>query len=114
MVAACTIIGAAAQVLIKTGASSVHTQGLIPTLTAMAMSPSLVFGYSLYGLSAALMVLALRHGELSILYPIIALTYVWVAILSVMLFHEHISLLRAAGILVIVAGVAVLGKGSRN
>jgi hypothetical protein len=28
-----------------------------------------------------LMVFALRDGELSILYPIIALTYVWVTIL---------------------------------
>ena len=110
----CTVIGAAAQVLIKSGAGSVHAQGVLPTLVAMAMSPKLVFGYSLYGISAALMVLALRHGELTALYPIIALTYVWVSILSVLLFHEQMSPLRVAGITMIVAGVGVLGRGSTS
>jgi uncharacterized membrane protein len=113
LVTLCTFIGAAAQILIKSGAASVQTQGVIPTLIAMALNFKLVFGYSLYGLSAALMVLALRYGQLSILYPIIALTYVWVSILSVVLFHEHVSLLKAIGISVIVAGVAVLGRGAK-
>jgi drug/metabolite transporter (DMT)-like permease len=114
LVTLCTFLGAAAQVLIKSGASSVHAQGLLPTLLAMLFNFKLVFGYSLYGLSTALMVVALRYGELSILYPIIALTYVWVSVLSVVLFNEQISLLKACGIGVIVAGVAVLGKGSKS
>lgn len=110
----CTFIGAAAQIFIKSGAGTVHAQGLIPTLAAMATNGSLLFGYTLYGMSAVLMVLALRHGELSILYPIIALTYVWVSILSVMIFHEHMSLTRGIGIGIIVAGVGVLGLGSKQ
>lgn len=114
LVTMCTFIGAAAQVFIKSGANSISASGLIPTLLAMAMNWRLVFGYSLYGISAALMVLALKHGELSILYPIIALTYVWVTILSVLLFHEQISLSRAAGLALIVGGVAVLGRGSKQ
>lgn len=60
------------------------------------------------------MVYALRHGELSILYPIIALTFVWVSILSAMIFHEVMGPMKIAGIAVIVCGVAVLGWGSRN
>lgn len=110
----CTLIGAAAQVFIKSGAGTIHAHGLVPTVLAMATSFNLVFGYSLYGLSAVLMVLALRHGELSILYPIIALTYVWVSILSVIVFHEHMSVARVAGVAIIVAGVGVLGMGSRQ
>jgi len=114
LVTLCTFLGAAAQILIKSGASSIHAQGLVPTLLAMLFNFNLVFGYSLYGVSTALMVLALRYGELSILYPIIALTYVWVAILSILIFQEHISLFKAFGIGVIVAGVGVLGKGSKS
>ena len=114
LVTLCTFIGAAAQFFIKSGAGSVHAEGVIPTLLAMAMNFRLVFGYSLYGLSAVLMVLALKHGELSRLYPIIALTYVWVAILSVVAFHEQLSWKRGAGIAVVVAGVAVLGRGSKS
>jgi drug/metabolite transporter (DMT)-like permease len=58
-----------------------------------------------------LFVYALRHGELSILYPLIALSYVWVTITGVMAFHEMMSPLKVAGLVIIVAGVAVLGLG---
>ena len=111
LVVTCTVIGAAAQMLIKSGASALpHVHGFLANVLAMAASPHLVAGYSLYGVSTVLMVVALKHGELSMLYPIIALTYVWVAILAVVVFHESLSPLRLAGVIVIVAGVAVLGR----
>ena len=69
-------------------------------------------GYALYGLSAILMVAALKYGELSILYPIIAMTYVWVTILSVMIYSESVNLLKFVGLASIVCGVAVLGMSS--
>ncbi len=111
LVLACTILGAAAQMLIKSGATALpHVSGFIPNVLAMLSSPLLLAGYSFYGLSTVLLVVALKHGELSMLYPIIALTYVWVAILSVLVFHEHLSPLRVAGVVVIVGGVAILGR----
>lgn len=97
--------------LIKSGASSLpHVSGMWPNLLAMAMDARLVAGYSLYGMSTVLLVIALRHGELSLLYPVIALTYVWVTILSVAVFHEHLNVLRICGVAVIVAGVGILGR----
>jgi drug/metabolite transporter (DMT)-like permease len=111
LVLVCTIFGAAAQMMIKAGASSLpHVSGVLPNLVAMAMNGRLLAGYSLYGISTILLVVALRHGELSLLYPVIALTYVWVAILSVVVFREYLSPLRVAGVVVIVAGVAILGR----
>jgi drug/metabolite transporter (DMT)-like permease len=56
-------------------------------------------------------VYALRHGELSILYPLIALGYVWVTITAVLAFHEHLNPLKIAGLIVIMLGVGVLGWG---
>jgi multidrug transporter EmrE-like cation transporter len=107
----CTLFGAAAQLLIKTGANTLpHVTGVVPNLVAMLSSPTLIFGYSLYGVSTVLLVVALKHGELSMLYPIIALTYVWVAIISVVVFRESLTPLRLSGIVVIVVGVAVLGR----
>lgn len=73
-------------------------------------NPPLFVGYCLYGLSAVLLVLALRDGELSILYPVIALTYVWVTILSIWFFRESINIWKVAGVSLIVVGVAVLGR----
>ena len=77
-------------------------------------SVPLLAGYCLYGLNTVLMVFALRDGELSILYPIIALTYVWVTILSVIFFHESMNFFKLAGVAVVVAGVAVMGRGRRS
>ena len=42
----------------------------------------LLFGYIVQSGNAVLLILARREGELSMLYPIIALTYVWVNILA--------------------------------
>ncbi len=110
----CTLLVAVAQLLIKTGANRLDHPGLMATLVGIFTIPPLFAGYCLYGIFAVLMVYALRHGELSILYPLIALGYVWVAILSVLVFHETMNAMKLAGIAIIVAGVAVLGWGGRH
>lgn len=74
----------------------------------------LLCGYTLYGMSTVLLVVALKDGELSMLYPIIALTYVWVTALSFFLLHETVNLFKLTGITIIVIGVAVLGKGGKR
>ena len=111
IVVGCTLIGAMAQVLIKSGASHLTHSGFLGAILGILTNPLLLSGYCLYGVFAALLVYALRHGELSILYPVIALTYVWVSILSVVIFHESMNTMKALGIVVIVIGVAVLGRG---
>ena len=67
-------------------------------------------GLSLYGISTGLLILALRDGELSLLYPVISLTYVWVTILSIFVFKESAHPLKIAGVAIICTGVAFLGK----
>lgn len=117
LVFGCTIFGAAAQILMKTGANQVQG-GIVGLVMALTTAPldnlNLLAGYSLYGLSTVLLTLALRDGELSMLYPVISLTYVWVTILSAFVFKEDISIHKVMGISVIVAGVAVLGRASND
>ena len=110
LVFCCTILGAAAQVLMKTGANHIARPGLL----GMATNLPLMGGYCLYGISTLLLVLALKDGELSLLYPVIALTYVWVTVLSFLIFHDDINPWKLLGIVLIVSGVAVLGKGGRR
>ena len=114
MVFLCTLFGAAAQVLIKAGANNLQHAGLAEALLAAMTNVPLMIGYSLYGISTVLLVLALREGELSILYPVIALTYVWVTALSVFIFRESVNVFKLGGIGLIVIGVAILGRGSRR
>jgi drug/metabolite transporter (DMT)-like permease len=114
IVVPCTVMGAIAQVLIKLGANHLAHASLLVTFRSIFTVPTLFFGYCLCGIFAVLMVYALRHGELSVLYPVIALTFVWVSILSAMIFHEAMTPMKIGGIAVIIGGVAILGFGSRN
>ena len=110
LVFGCTVFGAAAQILIKSGANTLSSASPIAMITNL----SLLAGYSLYGLSTILLVLALRDGELSILYPVISLTYVWVTFLSVLLFKESMNFFKVLGVFIIVTGVAILGRDGRR
>ncbi len=106
LVFVCTILGAAAQVFMKIGGQQLQHFEIARVLTDLP----LLAGYTLYGINTVLLMFALRDGELSMLYPVIALTYVWVTILSVILFHDLISPLKIAGIVLIMAAVIVLGR----
>lgn len=117
----CTLIGALAQILMKQGSSQL---GEHVTLSQVAQKPALFFtffigiltnlklfsGYCLYGINTLLMAVALKGSELSRLYPVIALTYVWVTILSLFVLQgEHLNMFRTVGIAFIVGGVSILG-----
>lgn len=86
----------------------------VATPLAIVTNVPLISGYFLYGINTLLLVLALKEGELSMLYPIIALTYVWVTLLSYTLLHEPPNIYKNVGITTIVIGVAVLGRGGKK
>ncbi len=109
LVFSCTILGAAAQILMKVGMSH-----FTPAPLAIVTNVPLIAGYALYGINTLLLVLALREGELSLLYPIIELTYVWVTLLSYALLPERPNAFKNIGIATIVMGVAVLGRGGKK
>ena len=109
LVFTCTLFGAIAQLLIKRGMNQFKSE-----LMALVTNVPLVVGYSFYGLNAAMMVLALKNGEMSRLYPIIGLTYVWTTLLCYTVLGEPSNLYKNVGIVVIVIGVAVMGLGGRK
>jgi drug/metabolite transporter (DMT)-like permease len=109
IVAASTILNAVAQILFK-----VATRNLVLTPAGLLTNVPLIAGCACYGFFTIAMVLALREGELSMLYPIIALSYVWVTLLTYWLLKETPNLYKNLGIVTIVIGVAVLGRGGRK
>jgi drug/metabolite transporter (DMT)-like permease len=92
LVVCCTLIGAAAQILIKRGAGTLgENPTMVQTALAMVLNPALLAGFSMYGVSMVLLVMA---------------------VLSVLILHESMNAFKLAGIAIIVGGIAVLGKGS--
>jgi drug/metabolite transporter (DMT)-like permease len=119
MVVGCTLFASAAQVLMKMGSvhemprvDPAHLNTLVDFVLALTGNIPLICGFSLHGCNAVLLIFALKSGELSILWPLYALSYVWVAFLSAYFFGDRINAWKVAGIALIILGVALLGRAS--
>jgi uncharacterized membrane protein len=55
---------------------------------------------------------ALKGGDLSVLYPFVALAYIWVSLLSVKFLGEKMNKFKWLGIALIIIGVSFIGIGS--
>ncbi len=73
---------------------------------------NLIIGLLFYALGTILFIPALKGGELSVLYPLIALVYVWVSLLSVKFLGEKMTKLKWLGVALILTGVTVIGLGA--
>ena len=109
LVIICTVFASIAQVLYKIG-----TKTLTLNFYSIITNYYIIGGLLLYAISALLLIIALQKGELSILYPIIALSYVWVSIMSIYYLGETISPLKWIGVGAIILGVSFIGMGSQQ
>ncbi len=105
----CTGLTSVAQVLYKLG-----TNNLTFNLLDIITNYFIIGGLCLYAIGSVMMLLAFRGGEVSVLYPIIATSYVWVALLSARFLGEHINSFKILGIFSIVFGVVFIGLGSKK
>lgn len=74
----------------------------------------LATGVALFLISSYFFVLGLRPpGELSVLYPMVALSYVWTLFWSRIFFKERFTREKFIGLFLILAGVCCVGLGSK-
>ncbi len=73
---------------------------------------SLFLGCASYGAGILFFIPALNGGPLSVMYPLLSVSYAWVCLLSVWLLGERMNRLKWAGIFFIIAGVSLIGLGS--
>ncbi|MFP3903456.1 MAG: hypothetical protein ACLFWB_04350 [Armatimonadota bacterium] len=108
-------LGAAGQLLLKTGVNSL---GADPTplyvLKSFIKKPVILGGFACYGVSSLFYLVSLSKLDLSYAYPMIALSYVIVAILSYKYLGEGLPFLRIVGIVVIIAGVTMVALSHDN
>jgi len=67
-----------------------------------------IFGLFLYGLSSIFYLLALRLGNVSFIYPLLSLSYIWILIWAKLFLKENISKTKIYGIFLIVLGVVII------
>ena len=78
----------------------------------LAFNGHFVFGAFLYGLSLIGYVLLLKRLPLTIMYPLTSITYIWVAILSIVLLKERMTGKKALGIGLVIFGIVVVTWGA--
>ena len=103
----CTGFTSISQLLWKIGVSD-----FTPSFYSLITNFYIISGCILYGLGAVLLVASFRYGELSILYPFVSLSFIWVAILSLVILEEEISYSNWLGVIFISSGICFVGRGA--
>jgi len=109
LVFVCTFFTSIAQVFYKFGADRLS----FDIINIISNWP-LILGMIIYLTAAFLLIIALRAGEVSVLYPIIATSYIWVSLLSRYFFNDVISFYKWMGMVFIFFGIILVAKGGRK
>ncbi len=102
-----TLIGAFGPILLKKASAK-----KLSTISSLIKNYYLFAGVSLYALGTILFIPALKGGDLSILYPFVSLSYIWVSLLSVRFLGEKMNKYKWIGVTFIIFGVTLIGIGS--
>jgi drug/metabolite transporter (DMT)-like permease len=99
-----SLIGSFGAVYLKLGAAQLKHRLLNWQLAA---------GIALFLGSSVPFIMGVRHGELSVLYPMVSLGYVWTLFWSRLFFHEQITRAKIGALAMILAGIICIGVGGR-
>lgn len=78
-----------------------------------ALNWQLAAGLGLFLGSSVPFIMGLKHGELSVLYPMVSFSYLWAMVWSKIFFHEHVTHAKIGALAMILAGIVCIGVGGR-
>ena len=100
------LLGAIGQYLYQSGAAAASG-----SVTSYLLNPRLIAGVGCYIAVMVLFVAAFRKGgELTVLYPVYASTFIFAAIIAYFAYGTPIRGVNIAGMLLIVAGMYLMGR----
>ena len=103
----------AGQLLMKRGMMAFGTfpvSQMLVNVIPMFLNPWVFIGFVCFGLSSLFWLVVLSRMELSLVYPMVSIAYVIVAIFSWYFFKENLTMMRWAGIAVIILGVVLISR----
>lgn len=100
------LLGAIGQYLYKSGAEKAGG-----SIASYLLNPRLLAGVFCYIGVMVLFVAAFKKGgSLSVLYPIYASTFIWAALLAMVVYGTPIKPINIAGMVLLVGGMFLMGK----
>lgn len=101
-------LGALGQLFLKKGMEGgPRLSGLSLELIQMVFTPTVLLGFGMFGLSSLLYLVVLSREDVSYVYPMVALNYVFVTILAWRFLGEIVPPQRLLGLAIILTGVVV-------
>jgi drug/metabolite transporter (DMT)-like permease len=108
LVFAASFLGSFGALFLKAGAGKLHHG-----LRYLIFNPKLALGVVLFMASSLLYVLGLKQGELSVLYPLVSLSYIWALLWSRLFLKEPFTRNKFYGLALILAGIVFIGIGKQ-
>lgn len=101
-----SFIGSFGAVFLKMGAAKLHGGFWKIFNVQLALGVTMFLGSSVF------FVMGIKHGQLSVLYPMVSLGYVWTLLWSRLFFQEAFTRQKFVGLGLILLGVCFVGIGS--
>jgi undecaprenyl phosphate-alpha-L-ara4N flippase subunit ArnE len=102
-----SVIGSFGAVFLKMGAE--RLDGSVMSF----VNSRLVLGVTMFLGSSVFYAFGIRGGQLSVLYPMVSLGYIWTLLWSKLFFNEPLTRMKFFGLGLILLGVFFVGLGSR-
>jgi drug/metabolite transporter (DMT)-like permease len=106
LVLSASFIGSIGMVFLKKASKHLH-QGFLNIVSVNS-----AIGVTLFVLSSVVYLTGIRNGQLSVLYPMVSLSYVWAMFWARLVFNEPLTKQKFAGLGLVLIGVFFLGLGS--
>lgn len=102
-----SFFGSFGAVFLKLGAE--HMKG---RLTRLLSNYWLATGIAFYLLSSVFYMMGVSQGQLTVLYPMVSLGYIWAMLWARIFFKEPFTMAKIGGLAMIIFGVALINLGN--
>jgi len=102
-----SFIGSFGAVFLKLGAEYMHG-----SLKRIFSNYWLATGIVLYLLSSVFYMMGVAQGQLTVLYPMVSIGYIWAILWARLFFKEPFTRAKIGGLAAIVVGVALINLGN--
>lgn len=102
-----SFIGSFGAVFLKLGAEHMHG-----SLARLFTNYWLGVGVALYLLSSVFYMMGISQGQLTVLYPMVSLGYIWAIVWARIFFKEPFTRSKIGGLAMIIFGVALINFGN--
>ncbi|MCX6707252.1 MAG: EamA family transporter, partial [Candidatus Woesearchaeota archaeon] len=108
-------IGSFGQVSLKHGMNRLKVIGMMQVLKSIFKvftNPFIIMGVLLYAVSSVIWLFSMTRLDISFMYPLVSLSYLFTTIFAILFLNEKVSAKRWAGLTLIIIGAVMMMFGA--